>query len=151
MIKLGISVLVATLLPLCACAQPVDEEVKSPLEVAQALLAAYNAGDLEGVANLYAESAALYILPATDPVYEGRAAIRSAYADQLENNCLSTMRRACPDLHGTISSWQVLDRWVSTVEHVTLENGVPPLTYMLTYEVVDGQIQSAWFMVDSPR
>ena len=130
------------------CCQSVEQVEKTPAEVVQALLDAYNTGNLDQVAALYAETAAIYILPGEQPIYSGRPAIRGAYADHLENNCLGTMGRICPDLHGEITSWQVLGKWVTTFETVTLEQGKPTLSYVLVYEVQAGQIQNAWFMVD---
>jgi hypothetical protein len=129
-----------------ACAQPMEDPIPGPEQVARALLVAYNEGDLDGIARLFSDSASLYVLPSTNPVYTGREAIRSAYADQLENNCMGTLRQPCPDLKGVIVSQQTVGRFVATVELVTLVASKPALRYMITYEVVNGQIRNAWFM-----
>jgi hypothetical protein len=129
-----------------ACGQSTDQLPSSPMQVVQELLSAYNNDDLDRIEALHDTSASIYILPSTQPLYVGRPQIRNAYADQVENNCLGTMGRTCPDLFGTITSWQAVGRWVTTVERVTLDRNDPPLTYIIVYEVRNGLIQNAWFM-----
>ena len=124
------------------------ESPGDPVEVIKNHVDAYNRRDVDALVATFAADAELFILPGTVPVYSGREAIRDAYADQLERNCLGTMRRECPDLKTRVTSWQVVGRFVVTYQLVTLVETAPPLLYVLIYEVREGLIRSAWFLVD---
>ena len=120
-----------------------------PVHVIKNQIDAYNRGDLDGVVATYAADAEIYILPGTAPVYSGRDAIRNAYGDQLERNCVATMGRECPDLNANVTSWQVLGPYVTTYQLITLVETAAPIPYVLIYEVRGGQVRRAWFLVDA--
>ena len=141
--------LLLVLVSATACSQQTEKPLAGPVEVATALLEAYNSGDLDGIVALYDDTASLYVMPSTTAVYTGKAAIREAYSDQLERNCLGTLRQPCPDLNGRIVSYQTVGQYVTTVELVTLDASNPPLFYMITYQVSQGRILNAWFMADA--
>ena len=125
------------------------ESAADPVQVIQGHVDAYNRRDVDALVAPFAADAELFILPGTVPVYSGREAIRDAYADQLERNCLGTMGRECPDLNTRVTSWQGVGRFVVTYQLVTLVDTAPPLFYVLIYEVREGLIHSAWFLVDA--
>lgn len=124
------------------------ESPADPVQVIKNHVDAYNRRDVDALAATFAADAELFILPGTDPVYSGREAIRDAYGDQLERNCLGTMGRECPDLKTRVTSWQVLGRYVVTYQLVTLLDTAPPIHYVLIYDVSGGLIRDAWFLVD---
>jgi len=133
-------------------ALPVASQLATPTDPVQIIkdqIDAYNRRDLEAVVATYAADALMYILPGTEPVYSGRDAIRRAYADQLERNCVASMRRECPDLRADVTSWQVLGPYVVTYQLITMVETAPPLPYVLIYEVRDGLVRRAWFLVDA--
>jgi hypothetical protein len=119
-----------------------------PVDVIKTHIDAYNRRDLDALTATFSSDARIFILPSTEPVYAGQAAIRTAYGDQLEGNCMGTMRRECPDLNSKVTSWQVIGEYVVTYQLVTLLDTAPPIPYVLIYEVHDGLIRNAWFLVE---
>ena len=59
------------------------------------------------------------------------------------------MRRECPDLRAEVISWQILGRYVTTYQLITLVDTAPPIHYIVIYEVRAGLILNSWILVDA--
>lgn len=108
--------------------------MKSPVDVVQRQLEAYNARDLEAFAATYAEGIRIYRMPATEPAIRGMAQLRETYR----------ARFASPDLRAEILARLVLGNKVVDHERVV---GIRehPVEAVAVYEVEDGLIQAVWF------
>lgn len=105
---------------------------RSPIEVVQAQLEAYNRRDLDGFVAQFADDATIFDLGVPVPIFVGRHGIRERYRDLFARS---------PTLHCTIVSRTVLGRAVVDLEHITGRNGAPdPFEVMAIYEVHAGLI-----------
>jgi hypothetical protein len=104
--------------------------------IVQRQLEAYNNRDLDAFLACYADDAKLWRAPAT-LTEMGREALRERYRRRFDG---------APALHATILERIVFDRFVVDHERVT---GVPEgvLETVVTYEVVNGRIANAWFLL----
>jgi hypothetical protein len=104
--------------------------------IVQRQLEAYNNRDLEAFLACYTDDAKLWRAPAT-LTESGREALRERYRRRFDG---------APALHAKILERIVFDRFVVDHERVT---GVPEgvLETVVTYEVVNGRIANAWFLL----
>ncbi len=113
----------------------------NPADVVKKQLDAYNAKDLEVFMSVWAEDAQCFAHPAT-LMANGAAAIRERHAVRFQE----------PNLHGELISRVVLGNTVVDHERVTrtFPEGPATVEVVAVYEVVDGKIAQAWFIV-GPR
>jgi hypothetical protein len=104
--------------------------------IVQRQLEAYNRRDLDAFLDCYADDACLWRSPCT-LMQRGRDEMRERYRRRFDG---------APALHATIVGRIVFDRFVVDHEQVT---GAPEgtLESVVTYEVVDGRIANAWFLM----
>jgi hypothetical protein len=112
----------------------------TPQTIVQQQLEAYNARDLPRFLALYAEDVKLYRLPQTEPSIVGRQALGEFYATQRFN---------LPGLHADVLNRMVVGNKVIDHERVS---GVRPQPFeaVAAYAVVNGLIQTMWFMSADP-
>lgn len=110
----------------------------SPLAVVQRQLDAYNAKDIDALMETYAIDAEQFTLHG-DRLACGREQLRERYL----------LRFAEPDLHARLISRTVLANIVTDVELVTrnFPEGKGSVEMLCIYEVIDGRIQRASFVV----
>jgi len=108
----------------------------TPVEVVQRQLEAYNAHDLAAFMATYSESIRLYRLPNAAPAFDSKAAMAEFYGQQRFN---------LPGLRAEIVNRMVLGNKVVDHERV---HGLPEgvIEAVAIYEVVDGLIQTVWFV-----
>ena len=110
---------------------------RSPVEVAQAQLDAYNARDLEKFCAQFAEAAQIFELGAAAPATSGLPAIRERYRQLFANS---------PALHSAIVARVNLGRVVVDVEKITGRNGAAePFDITAIYEIEGGLIRRVHF------
>jgi hypothetical protein len=113
---------------------------RSPTEVVQTQLEAYNRRDLEGFLATFADDATVYDLGVPAPIFIGKQAIRDRYRDLFARS---------PTLHCTVVSRTALGRAVVDLEHIIGRNGAPdPFEVMAIYEVNEGFIARLHFVRD---
>jgi hypothetical protein len=113
--------------------------VRSPRDLANAQLVAYNARDLDAFCALFADDVTIHDVPGGKVTCTGMAAFRAIYAN----------RFASPDLHCEILSRMDLGDFAIDRERVT---GIPggPLDVIAIYEARDGLIRSVRFIRQPP-
>jgi hypothetical protein len=111
------------------------EMARTPREVVDLQLQAYNAHDIEGYCALFAETAVLADLETGSATAIGLPAIRAIY----------TQRFAIPNLRCTVHARMELGDFAIDRETVT---GLPggPVEIIAIYEVRDGLIRSVKFV-----
>ncbi len=110
--------------------------MKDAEKVVQRQVEAYNRRDLEAFLACYADDAKLW-RPPHELAESGIEGLRRRYRKRFDD---------APNLHATIVRRIVLDRFVVDHEHVTgTQDG--PFDAIATYEVVEGRIVNAWFLV----
>jgi imidazolonepropionase-like amidohydrolase len=112
----------------------------NPASVVQGQLDAYNARELEGFLNFYAEDVVVERQDGTT-IAEGREAMRPIYAGLFE---------ASPDLHCHLLSRTVSGSMVVDHELVTGMRGGPPVRAAAIYEVTGGLIRRVTFGPKEP-
>ena len=108
----------------------------TPVDVVQRQLEAYNAHDLGAFMATYSESIRLYRLPNAAAAFESKAAMAEFYGQHRFN---------LPGLRAEIVNRMVLGNKVVDHERV---HGLPEgvIEAVAIYEVVDGLIQTVWFV-----
>ena len=108
--------------------------MKSPVEIVQEQLEAYNARDLDRFAATYAEGITIWRMPAPDPAIVGQAQLREVYRK----------RFASPGLHATIVNRIATgDKVIDHERVVGIEAG--PIEAVAVYQVTGGLIAKVWF------
>jgi hypothetical protein len=109
---------------------------RSPAQVVQIQLDAYNAKDIDGLLATYAPDAEQYIL---------HGALLAKGADQMRARFLERFKE--PHLHAKLISRSVLGNFVIDLELITRDfpEGIGQLEMLCVYEVFDGQIKKASF------
>ncbi len=107
----------------------------TPEAIVQKQLETYNARDLEAYLALFSETIRTYRPPSTEPVLDGKQALREFYATQRFNK---------PDLHARLINRMALGNIVIDHELIT---GVSdePMEMAAVYEVKNNLIQHIWF------
>ncbi len=133
MVSKVVSFTVFTLLVYAGIAQEI--EPKSPLEVVQEQLDTYNAQDIDGFANVFAEDAEVFInLGDSSATFVGREEIRKRYGEMFREN---------PTNKSTLMGRMVHGNFVIDHEYITGRSN--PFKLMAIYEVRNGFIQRCWF------
>ena len=109
---------------------------RSPLEVVQAQLDAYNRKDVDALMNTYAADAEQFTLHG-ERIAKGHEQLRSRFL----------LRFAEPDLHARLVSRLVVGNFVTDSEVITRNflEGLGTIEMLCIYEVIDGRIQRASF------
>lgn len=112
-----------------------NENVKrTPEEIVQEQLDAYNARDIEAFVRTYSPEVEIFQLP-EQKILAGHAELRERYSRRFEN----------PKLHADLVNRMVLGNFVIDFEHVSgiIEGGISQA--IAIYEVADGVIRRVWF------
>lgn len=117
-------------------AQPVQ---KTPEQVAQSLIDAYNARDIDGILKAYSPESVAYALPSGEVILKGHDAIRKKFARVLEPNMKLTVK---------IVSRIVDGKFVIDKEKISGTSDGKPVEFFGTviYEISDGLIQKEWYL-----
>ena len=108
---------------------------ESPLEVVQKQLDTYNAQDLEGFVNVFAEDAQVFVnLGDSVASMTGRAEIKARYG---------AMFKANPENKSILKGRMVEGNFV--IDHEYIVGRDEPFTLIAIYEVKNGLIQRCWF------
>lgn len=107
----------------------------TPVQLAQAQLDAYNDHDLERFLEPYADTVAVYTMPAGQVQYRGKAAMRGRYGPYFEQN---------PALHCQLLNRIVQGNVVMDHEHVTGREP-QPVRVVATYVIEGGRIARVYF------
>src|SRR4051812_15021929 len=110
----------------------------TPASIVQSQLEAYNARDIEAFMATWSAEAQYFSHPAT-LLAEGAAAIRERHITRFQE----------PNLHGELLNRVVLGSTVVDHERVTrtFPEGVGHVEVIAIYEVTEGKIAKAWFIV----
>ena len=112
----------------------------NPVELVQRQLEAYNARDLEGFAETYADDIRIFRMPSTEPAIVGKAQLRDVYRARFSSQ----------GLHAEIVNRIVLGNKIIDHERVVgIEKN--PVEAVAVYEVGNGLITTVWFFyADKP-
>jgi hypothetical protein len=114
--------------------------MKSPVEIVQEQLEAYNARDLDRFAATYASDIRIYRMPATEPSIVGHSKLREVYAKRFSST----------GLHATIvNRIAVGDKVIDHERVVGIEAG--PIEAVAVYQVADGLIRNVWFFYPADK
>lgn len=121
-----------------ASGQDVKTTQKTPEQVAQALVDAANARDLEGILKAYAPDSTAYALPSGEVILKGHDAIRKKFARVLEPG----MKLKVEIVNRIVDGKFVIDK-----EKITGTADGKPVEFYGTviYEIVDGLIRKEWY------
>lgn len=119
-------------------AQTAQTIQKTPEQVVQSLVDAYNARDIEGILKAYSPESTAYALPSGEVILKGHDAIRKKFARVLEPNM---------KLKVEIVSRIVDGKFVIDKEKISGTADGKPIEFFGTviYEVTDGVIQREWY------
>ncbi|GGN93840.1 nuclear transport factor 2 family protein [Saccharibacillus kuerlensis] len=107
-------------------------------ELAQRQLDRYNAHDLEGFLEVYAEDVRLYNLLDGSLIVEGREMMRERYRKRFEVD----------KVHAELINRMVIGSRVIDHERVTREDSDEAVYAAAIYETKDGQIREVWFIYE---
>ena len=112
---------------------------KTPEQVAQSLVDAYNARNMEGILKAYSSDSVAYALPSGEVILKGHDAIRKKFSRILEPNV---------NLKVEIVNRIVDGKFVIDKEKITgTDNGRAIEFYgTVIYEVTDGLIRREWYL-----
>lgn len=113
-----------------------NEKMSEAEELAQRQLDRYNAHDLEGFLEVYAEDAKLYNLIDGTLMAEGREAMRERYRKRFEED----------RVHAELVNRMVIGSRVIDHEHVTQAGSDRVIQAAAIYETQGGRIVAAWFV-----
>ena len=118
-----------------AAAQP---GVKTPEQVAQSLIDAYNARNMDGILKAYAPDSVAYSLPGGEVILKGHEEIRKKFARVLDPNV---------KLKVEIVNRIVDGKFVIDKEKISGTSGGKPVEFFGTviYEITDGLIRKEWY------
>jgi hypothetical protein len=121
-----------------AAGTPVAADIRAPAAVAQALVDAFNAHDVEGVLAVYAPDCVARRLPGGEEFLRGKAAFRAKFVALFEKNPEVRIEIVGRIAHGSY----VIDR-----EKITgAAGGAGPSFGVVIYEIEDGSIRNEWYL-----
>jgi len=111
---------------------------KTPEQVAQSLIDAYNARDIEGILKTYSPESTAYALPSGEVILKGHDAIRKKFARVLE----PTVKLKVEIVSRIVDGKFVIDK-----EKISGTADGKPVEFFGTviYEISDGVIQKEWY------
>ncbi len=123
---------------IAASGQDVKTTQKTPEQVAQALVDAANARDMDGILKTYAPDSTAYALPSGEVILKGHEALRKKFARILEPGV---------KLKVEIVNRIVDGKFVIDKEKITGTADGKPVEFYGTviYEIVDGLIRREWY------
>src|SRR5688500_18750465 len=112
---------------------------KTPEQVAQSLVDAYNARNMEGILNAYSPDSVAYALPSGEVILKGHDAIRKKFARVLEPNV---------KLKVEIVSRIVDGKYVIDKEKIigTIDGKGQEYYGTVIYEITEGLIRREWYL-----
>ena len=112
---------------------------KTPEQVAQSLVDAYNTRNMDGILKAYSPDSVAYALPSGEIILKGHDAIRKKFARVLEPNV---------NLKVEIVSRIVDGKFVIDREKITGTSEGKPVEFYGTviYEITDGLIRREWYL-----
>ncbi len=123
---------------IAASGQDVKTTQKTPEQVAQSLVDAANARDMDGILKTYAPDSTAYALPSGEVILKGHEALRKKFARILEPGV---------KLKVEIVNRIVDGKFVIDKEKITGTADGKPVEFYGTviYEIVDGLIRREWY------
>lgn len=117
---------------------PAQTAPKTPEQVAQFLVDAYNARNMDGILNAYSPQSTAYALPTGDVILKGHDAIRKKFSRIMQPNV---------SLKVEIVKRIVDGKFVIDLEKITGTIDGKPQEYggTVIYEIVDGVIVREWY------
>jgi len=136
MLVLGIVCLFAAA---SSAAAQTQTQARSPEQVAQSLVDAYNARNLDGILKAYSPDSIAYALPSGEVILQGHDAVRKKFARVLEPGM---------KLKVEIVSRIVDGKFVIDKEKVSGTADGKPIEFFGTviYEITDGLIRKEWYL-----
>lgn len=112
---------------------------KTPEQVAQALVDAYNARNIDGILKAYSPDSVAYALPSGEIILKGHDAIRKKFSRIIEPSV---------NLKVEIVSRIVDGKFVIDKEKIIGIDGGKPVEFYGTviYEITDGLIRKEWYL-----
>lgn len=128
----------AMILCLCAFASGQSTQ-KTPEQVAQALVDAYNARNMDGILKAYSPDSIAYALPSGEVILKGHDEIRKKFARVIEPN----VKLKVEVVNRIVDGKFVIDK-----EKITgTVDGKPEEFYgTVIYEITDGLIRKEWYL-----
>ncbi len=116
-----------------------QQAVKTPEQVAQSLVDAYNARNMDGILKAYASDSVAYALPGGEVILKGHDEIRKKFARVLEPNV---------KLKVEIVNRIVDGKFVIDKEKISGTSEGQPVEFYGTviYEITDGLIRKEWYL-----
>ncbi|MBV6496648.1 MAG: hypothetical protein DYH05_11515 [Acidobacteria bacterium ACB1] len=123
---------------IAASAQTVQTAQKTPEQVAQALVDAANARDLDGILKTYAADSTAYALPSGEVILKGHEALRKKF----ERILAPGVKLKVEIVNRIVDGKYVIDK-----EKITGTADGKPVEFYGTviYEIVDGLIRREWY------
>lgn len=115
------------------------QTVKTPEQVAQSLIDAYNARNMEGILKAYAPDSVAYALPSGEVILKGHDEIRKKFARVLDPN----VKLKVEVVNRIIDGKFVIDK-----EKISGTNDGKAVEFFGTviYEITDGLIRKEWYL-----
>jgi len=123
---------------LAASGQEAKTTQKTPEQVAQSLIDAANARDMDGILKAYAPDSTAYALPSGEVILKGHDAIRKKFARILDPN----VKLKVEIVNRIVDGKYVIDK-----EKISGTADGKPVEFYGTviYEIVDGLIRREWY------
>ena len=115
-----------------------QQSVKTPEQVAQSLVDAFNARDMDGILKAYASDSTAYSLPSGEVMLKGHDAIRKKFASALDPK----LKMKVEVVNRIVDGKFVIDK-----EKITGTANGKPVEFFGTviYEISDGLIRKEWY------
>jgi len=138
MIKFGVTAFCLTLF-LFVGSSTAQQTVKPPEQVAQSLVDAYNARNMDGILKAYAADSTAYALPSGEVILKGHDEIRKKFAKALDPNFKVKVE---------VVSRIVDGKFVIDKEKISGTTDGKAVEYFGTviYEITDGLIRKEWYL-----
>lgn len=118
---------------------PAQQLVKKPEQVAQSLIDAYNARNMDGILAAYARDSTAYSLPGGEIILKGHDEIRKKFARVMDPNVKLKVEVVTRIVDGKF----VIDK-----EKISGTSEGKPIEFYGTviYEITDGLIRKEWYL-----
>jgi len=113
-------------------------QTKTPEQVAQSLIDAYNARNMDGILNAYSPDSVAYALPNGDVILKGHDAIRKKFSRIMQPNVSLKVEILKRIVDGKFVI--DLEKITGTIDGKSQEHGGTVI-----YEIVDGVIVREWY------
>ncbi|HLA96679.1 MAG TPA: nuclear transport factor 2 family protein [Pyrinomonadaceae bacterium] len=135
----NIGLLLSLFLFVCIASAAAQQAVKTPEQVAQSLVDAYNARNMEGILKAYAPDSVAYALPSGEVILKGHDEIRKKFARVLDPN----VKLKVEVVNRIVDGKFVIDKEKisGTTDGKTVE-----FYGTVIYEITDGLIRKEWYL-----